>query len=160
MNKKEEIKEQKAQKSEKKFTEAQTRVLEHSAGNLLVSASAGSGKTSVLIEKIVRLIESGTVKLKNLLVVTFTNSASAEIKQRLYASLAKSENKNLLEQIDDLSVSDILTFDSFCIKVVKEFGYAVSQHNNFSVADESLSGFLKNQALDNVFANHNKNIDG
>ena len=157
---KEILKEEKAPSVEKKFTDAQNRVLKHSAGNLLVSASAGSGKTSVLIEKIVRLIGSGSVKLKNLLVVTFTNSASAEIKQRLYSSLAKSENKNLLEQIDDLSVSDIVTFDSFCIKVVKEFGYAVGQHNNFSVADETLSGFLKNQALNNVFANHNKNTDG
>ena len=146
-------------KETRKFTDAQNKVLQHSAGNLLVSASAGSGKTSVLIEKIVRLIESGSVKLKNLLVVTFTNSASAEIKQRLYSSLSQSNNQNLLDQIDDLSVSDILTFDSFCIKIVKEFGYNVGQHNNFSVADESLSGFLKNQALNNVFANHNKNLD-
>ena len=153
------IKQETKNNDEKKFTDAQIEVLNHDAGNLLVSASAGSGKTSVLIEKIVRLIASGSVKLKNMLVVTFTNSASAEIKQRLYSSLAKSDHKNLLEQIDDLSVSDIVTFDSFCIKVVKEFGYAVGQRNGFSVADNSLSGFLKNQALNNIFANHNKNSD-
>ena len=66
-----------------KWTLPQQKVIKHNAGNLLVSASAGSGKTSVLIEKIVRLIVDGNVKLKNLLVVTFTNTASGEIKMRL-----------------------------------------------------------------------------
>ncbi len=141
------------------FTDAQFEVIKHSEGNLLVSASAGSGKTSILIEKIVRLILGGGVKLKRLLVVTFTNNASLEIKQRLYKSLSESNNEKLFEELDDLSTSDILTFDSFCIKVVKEFGYTIGRNNNFSVADEALSGFLKNQALDNVFTNHNKNFD-
>ena len=141
------------------FTDAQYEVLKHKQGNLLVSASAGSGKTSILIEKIVRLIGSGAVRLKNLLVVTFTNNASMEIKQRLFKSLSSSNDEKLLKELDDLSTSDIETFDSFCIKVVKEFGYSIGINNNFSVADESLSGYLKNQALDNIFANHNKNFD-
>ena len=153
----EEIKEKNADQGN--FTDAQYEVLKHDAGNLLVSASAGSGKTSVLIEKIVRLINSGAVKLKRLLVVTFTNNASMEIKQRLFDSLSSSKNEKLFKELDDLSTSDIMTFDAFCIKVVKEFGYTIGRNNNFSVADQTLSGFLKNQALDNLFANHNKNFD-
>ena len=141
------------------FTDAQWQVLKHNTGNLLVSASAGSGKTRVLIEKINRLILNGGVKLKRLLVVTFTNSASLEIKQRLATSLAESNDDKLLQELDDLSTSDILTFDAFCIKVVKEFGYSIGLKNDFAVADEALAGFLKNQALDNIIAKHNKNID-
>lgn len=141
------------------FTDAQNQVLKHSVGNLLVSASAGSGKTRILIEKIVRLILAGEVKLKNLLVVTFTNSASLEIKERLSASLTESGNQKLIAELDNLSTSDILTFDAFCIKVLKEFGYTIGFNDNFSVADETLSSFFKNQALDNIFACHNKELD-
>ena len=142
-----------------KWTDAQKQVLEHCDDNLLVSASAGSGKTSVLIEKIISLICSGNSHLKNMLVVTFTNSASLEIKQRLLKALKENGDEKLLEEIDDLSTSDILTFDGFCIKVVREFGYEIGQNNNFSVADNSLSGFLKNQALDNLLLKKNKNPD-
>ena len=141
------------------FTDQQYEVLKHKEGNLLVSASAGSGKTSILIEKINRLIVGDGVKLKRLLVVTFTNNASLEIKQRLFKSLSESKNEKLLLELEDLSTSDIMTFDSFCSKVVKEFGYTIGQTNKFSVADEAMSGFLKNQAMDNLFANHNKNLD-
>lgn len=142
-----------------KWTEPQKQVIKHSAGNLLVSASAGSGKTSVLIEKIVTLILSEKVHLKNMLVVTFTNAASLEIKQRLQNALSQSNNNFLITELEDLSTSDILTFDSFCIKMVKEFGYEIGQSSNFSVADTSLAGFLQNQALDNLLSRHGKNID-
>ena len=142
-----------------KWTEPQKRVIKHSAGNLLVSASAGSGKTSVLIEKIVTLILSGQVHLKNLLIVTFTNAASLEIKQRLQKSLSQSNNPTLISELEDLSTSDILTFDSFCIKVVKEFGYSIGKDSNFSVADTTLAGFLQNQALDNIISKHGKDLD-
>ena len=141
------------------WTDAQKDVIMHSKGNLLVSASAGSGKTSVLIEKIVNLILDGQTKLKNLLVVTFTNSASQEIKLRLQKAIEDSGDESLLGQLEDLSTSDILTFDAFCIKVVREFGYTVGQNGNFSVADTSLANFYKSQALDNVFSHHNKNFD-
>lgn len=141
------------------WTDAQKDVIKHSKGNLLVSASAGSGKTSVLIEKIVNLILDGQTKLKNLLVVTFTNSASQEIKLRLQNAIENSGDELLIGQLEDLSTSDILTFDAFCIKIVREFGYTVGQNGNFSVADTSLANFYKSQALDNVFSHHNKNFD-
>lgn len=139
-----------------KWTQSQQEVIDHKNGNLLVSASAGSGKTSVLIEKIVQLILHGNVHLKNLLVVTFTNSASLEIKQRLQKSLEETGDKTLLLELEDLWNSDILTFDGFCIKVIKEFGYEIGQNNNFSVADNSLSGLLQNQALDNLLSKYSK----
>ena len=141
------------------WTEPQKKVIKHNAGNLLVSASAGSGKTSVLIEKIISLIIDGKISLKKLLVVTFTNSASLEIKQRLQKAIINSGDDKLIKELENLVASDILTFDAFCIKVIKEFGREIGQDPNFSVADTVLAGFLKNQALDNIFASHNKNLD-
>ena len=81
------------------------------------------------------------------------------MKIRLLNELQKSNDSFLREQIDDLSTSDILTFDKFCIKVVREFGYQIGITNNFGVADDSLSKFLQSKALDNIFLRHNKNLD-
>lgn len=142
-----------------KYTVQQQQVINHKGGNLLVSASAGSGKTRVLIAKIINLILSKQANLKELLVVTFTNDASHELRQRLSKELQNSNERELLEQLDDISVSDILTFDKFCIKIVREFGYSIGVNGNFSVADDSLTKFLQSKALDNIFAEHNKNLD-
>src|SRR5574344_25275 len=145
--------------SEIKFTPEQQKVIEHQDGNLLVSASAGSGKTKVLIAKIVDIVKSKKSKLKNLLVLTFTNSACGEIKQRLQMSLEESGDEVLFEELEDLPVSDILTIDSFCINIVRQFGYSYVLNGNFGIADNSLALFLQNKALENIFALHNKRMD-
>ena len=141
------------------FTEEQQQVISHKAGNLLVSASAGSGKTKVLIAKIVDYILNDYAKLKDILVVTFTNDASQEIKSRLSNEISNSQKEKLLAQLDDLSTSDILTFDKFCIKVIREFGYKIGVNANFGVCDAGMSKFFQSRALDNVLAKHNKNFD-
>lgn len=141
------------------FTTQQQQVIDHEKGNLLVSASAGSGKTRVLIAKIVDVILSGKAKLNDLLVVTFTNDASVEIKLRLSKELQNSNNEILYEQLDYLSVCDILTFDKFCIKVIREFGHTIGINSNFGVADDSLSKFLQSKALDEIISLHNKALD-
>lgn len=143
----------------KDLTDKQKQVIKHSSGNLLVSASAGSGKTKVLITKLVDLILNKQATLSELLVVTFTNDASTEMKVRLAKELQTSNDDFLRAQLDDLSTSDILTFDKFCIKVVREFGYEIGITNGFGVADDSLAKFLQSKALDNIFNLHNKNAD-
>ena len=114
-----------------KYTEKQLEVINHGKGNLLVSASAGSGKTKVLVAKIINMLLKKQVKRKERLVVTVTNDASLELKQRILTELQNSEDEELLKQLDDLTVTDILTFDKFCIKVVREFGYQIGVNNNF-----------------------------
>lgn len=141
------------------FTEEQQQVISHKTGNLLVSASAGSGKTKVLIAKIVDYILNDYAKLKDILVVTFTNDASQEIKSRLSNEISNSQKEKLLAQLDDLSTSDILTFDKFCIKVIREFGYKIGVNTNFGVCDAGMSKVFQSRALDNVLAKHNKNFD-
>ena len=135
-----------------KLTNEQRDVIKEFGKNMLVSASAGSGKTKVLIAKITKILLDEMAKVKDLLVVTFTNAACNEIKERLQKSLIESKNQKLFDQIDDLSVCDILTFDAFCKKVVDEFGYQIAVDGGFSIADGNMSMFLKNKALDNLIS--------
>ena len=137
------------------FTTEQNEIIDAFGSNMLVSASAGSGKTKVLIAKIKKILTDEMAKVKDLLVVTFTNAACDEIKQRLQKAIIESKNEKLYEQIDDLSTCDILTFDAFCKKVIEEFGYQIAINSGFGIADGNLSSFLKNKALDNLIAKHN-----
>ena len=91
------------------YTEEQKRIIEHEGNNLLVSASAGSGKTMVLIEHILFLIQEKKVSLDQLLVVTFTNDAANEMKQRLKALLQKAIQKE--EHKEQKSVEVMVAFD-------------------------------------------------
>lgn len=141
------------------FTTEQQKIIDTFGANMLVSASAGSGKTKTLIGKITKLLIDQMATVKDLLVVTFTNAACDEIKERLQKSLAGSKNESLYEQIDDLSICDILTFDSFCKKVVEEFGYQIGVSSGFGIADGNLSQFLKNRALDILIERHSDKSD-
>ena len=103
-----------------KPTEEQEKILSNNKKNLIVSASAGSGKTFVVIEYLINLICEKKVPLSRLLVLTFTKAAANEMKTRLYkAILEKKPNEFLLNQLDDINLSDISTIDAFCEKLIK-----------------------------------------
>ncbi len=112
----------------KTWTENQSKAISADKGEVLVSASAGSGKTSVMIERLVRLIKSG-VDVENVLCLTFTKAAASEMRERLFSSLLKSirttedmaEQERLVEQLDKIPFSSITTIDAFCLKIVKKY---------------------------------------
>ncbi|MCL2286490.1 MAG: UvrD-helicase domain-containing protein, partial [Firmicutes bacterium] len=99
------------------FTPAQQQAIDCNASNILVSAAAGSGKTAVLTERILRHIFDG-VNIDNLLVVTFTESASAEMRERI---AKKMQDAGLVAQIARLPMANISTIHSFCRKLVQEY---------------------------------------
>ena len=104
------------------FTKSQQDVIDHSGDNLLVFASAGSGKTAVIIEKIAQSIISGKTTIDKLLVVTFTESATAEMKQRLFEKLNDNIDKpNIKEELEKLPTADISTLHGFCQKLIKQY---------------------------------------
>lgn len=117
--------------------------------NILVSASAGSGKTTVMISKIVKMITEKGVQVNDLLVLTFTKAASGEMKQRLIEALEEQaqNNPNLIEQIEEVELADICTFDSFCQKVVKKYFYALGVDPSFDLLEGSEAEELKDKAL-------------
>ena len=134
-----------------KFTDAQEKVINHDGDNLLVFASAGSGKTAVIIQKIAQDLIASKISLDNLLVVTFTDAATNEMKQRLYAELAKNtDNNNVKQEIEKLPLADISTLHGFCQKLIKQYFFDLNIEPSFSVLSEEESSFLKIKALDQV----------
>ena len=117
--------------------------------NLVVSASAGSGKTSVMIRKIIDYILNRGLTVKDILVLTYTNFASEEMKQKLISALKEASilRQDIFEQLDDVPLADISTFDSFCQKIVKKYFYLIDVDPSFSVLDESEQTFYQNLAM-------------
>ena len=122
-----------------KFTYEQSVAVKNDYGNVLVSASAGSGKTKVLIGRIINLILEKKCKVKDLLVVTFTNAAADEMRSRLKQELIK---YNLLDELDDLNNADIFNLHKFCSKIIKEFFFEVGLDNCFGVLAENEADYL------------------
>lgn len=134
------------------LTPEQERVVKSEKRRLVVSASAGSGKTFVVVEKLIKLICEENVPVSKLLVLTFTKAAANELKSRLYTEiLNKPSTPFLIEQIDELLVSDISTIDSFCEKVIKRNVNKLSLPQNFSILDEKGAEGLKNGAFVRAF---------
>ena len=134
--------------------------------NLLVSASAGSGKTFVLIKRIVELITNEDATVSKLLVVTFTNASANELKQRLTQKLSEClegcdeiKRQKLLSQIEEIPLCDISTIHSFCIKLVRRYFYELNLDPAFKVYVDGLYD-LKYTAINNIIDEYiNSNND-
>ena len=140
------------------FIEEQEKVLKNEKKNMIVSASAGSGKTYVLIQYICRLVCEKRVPIKKLLILTFTKAAATEMKERLLKALKEQKMDDfILKQIDDLSVSNISTIHSFCEYCLKKYANILKLNENFEIADENVSRKLKISALKNVLNKFKEN---
>ena len=144
------------------FTDEQTKAIETSGCNLIISAAAGSGKTAVLVERIIRKITDieSKINIDDLLVVTFTNAAASEMKERIEDSLNRIvEQKNLdkrylshiTKQITLLSLANITTIHSFCLSVIRDNIHNTDLDPGFRVADGSEINILLSDALEELF---------
>ncbi len=130
------------------LTKEQDAILKSKARKLVISASAGSGKTFVLIEKLIDLICNQNVSVDRLLVLTFTKVAAEEILSRLNSAILKqNQNAHLIDQLDSLPISDISTIDSFCEKIIKQNINKLNLDENFIILDEKSSKKLKRLAF-------------
>lgn len=133
----------------------QIRAIDHNTGSIIVSASAGSGKTMVMIERLIRLIAENKAKVTDVLAVTFTEKAASEMKEKLRKALTEKINKDkdyrLSAQLSDISSADICTIDSFCARLVRTYFYKAGVSGDFSVADANFADKLKNEAIDKTF---------
>ncbi|MDR1663888.1 MAG: helicase-exonuclease AddAB subunit AddA [Clostridiales bacterium] len=138
------------------YTKEQKRAIETTGGNLLVSAAAGSGKTAVLTERILRMVTSGEADISQLLVVTFTEAAAAEMRERIEAKMtarlnAEPGNARLARQLSRLPSARISTIHAFCRRLVKEHFQLADIDPAFRVADDTELSLLKAQAMDELF---------
>lgn len=131
------------------LTPAQRDIITSRGKNLLVSASAGSGKTRVMIERIIHMIKTREASADDILVVTFTKAAAGEMKTRLIKALEEEPNKDdyILEQLSLVPSSTICTLHSYCAKLLKTYFYVVGLDPSFIMIDEIESNALKNKAM-------------
>lgn len=140
-----------------KLTKAQQRAVDEQSKTLLVSAAAGSGKTTTLIERILRSIvrKEDPVMLDRLLVVTFTKATAGELRLRISAALSEAiaengENDLLAKQISLLPSAKISTIDSFCLELVRANYAALDLSPSFRIADEGESTLLAHETMDRL----------
>lgn len=126
------------------FTLDQQRVIDTRNRNILVSAAAGSGKTAVLVERIIQMITDDThpVDIDRLLIVTFTSAAAAQMRERISKAVtekleAHPENEHLQKQASLIHNAQITTIDSFCLFVIRNNFNEIDLDPGFRVADES-----------------------
>ena len=115
--------------------------------NIIVSAGAGSGKTAVLSERVLRKLKQG-VHINELLVLTFTNAAAAEMKERIRKKISKEES--LKEESDLIDGAYITTFDSFSLSIVKKYHTRLNITNKIQITDEVIIDLEKRRILDEI----------
>ena len=125
--------------------------------NLLVAAGAGAGKTAVLVKRIIEKItdDKDSTDIDKLLVVTFTNAAASEMKERIADAISKEleenpESKKFQKQLVLLNKANIMTIHSFCLKVIRDNFHAVDLDPNFRVCDDTEAVLLKQEAVDEI----------
>ena len=130
------------------WTKEQEEAINTEGTNIIVSAGAGSGKTAVLTARVQRKLLSG-VHINELLVLTFTNAAAAEMKERIRKTINKTEG---LENEKDLVDSAyITTFDSFALSIVKKYHTYLNITNKIKITDQAIIDIKKNEILDEIF---------
>lgn len=131
-----------------RWTEEQQLAIDKENTNIIVSAGAGSGKTAVLTARVMRKLKEG-VHINELLILTFTNKAAFEMKERIRKSISKEES--LLNELDYLDSSYITTFDSFALSMVKKYYYLLNVSKNVGIADSSIIYLEKKKAMEEIF---------
>ncbi len=139
------------------WTEEQKQVIEARGGNLLVSAAAGSGKTAVLVERILSLITDPEhpVDVDRLLVTTFTKAAAGELKERISRALGERllrepENEWLQRQEALVGRAQITTIHGFCLYVIRNYFHTIGLNPNFRIADEGEMQLMKADTAEEI----------
>ena len=140
--------------SERTLKPEQAQAINYDGGNLLVSASAGSGKTFVMIQRLIRLIVEKKAHVDEILAATFTEAAAFDMKEKLKRALSEEiekGNRALAAELSRVSIADICTLHAFCAKLIRTYFFAAGVSPDFKVADESESVALKTESLEETF---------
>ena len=130
-----------------RWTIDQEKAITKTGTNIIVSAGAGSGKTAVLTERTIRKLLNGG-NINRLLILTFTNAAAGEMKERIRKAIKKT---NLKEQLDYIDSAYITTFDSFALSVVKKYHTILGLSPHISIMDNSIEILKTNEIIDKIF---------
>ena len=153
-----------------KLTVQQARAVNDRGGKLLVSAAAGSGKTKVLVDRLMSYMTDSCdpANLDDFLIITYTKAAAAELRGKIAAKLSERiaqepENRHLQQQVQRLYMAKISTVHSFCADILREYAYRVDIAPDFRVGDENECRELREMAmarvLDDAYENADRNPD-
>lgn len=144
--------------AEVNWTDDQWKAIMAKDQDILVAAAAGSGKTAVLVERIIQKIiaSEDPIDVDELLVVTFTNASAAEMRHRIGEALEKEIAKNpsshrLRRQLSLLNKASISTLHSFCLEVIRKYYYLIDIDPSFRIADSTEGDLLRDEVLDELF---------
>ena len=150
----------------KVFNGVQGEILKANKKNQLVSAGAGSGKTTVMIEKISNLLINDNVDVENILVVTFTVLAAQEMKERLIKKLKDvildaetHEKERILSIIEKIDTASIDTIDGFASKTIKKYFYDLEISPNIEIISDATRDYYLTKAMKKTFNEYAKNSD-
>lgn len=144
------------------WTDEQKAIFDSHDKNILVSASAGSGKTTVMIQKIIDLVlkENDRTPISKFLIVTFTKASASDMKAKLVEAFQEHQDDEFcLNQIDEVDTSDISNLHSFCSRLISTYFYEVNVDPSFQVIDGPASAFLQDKALEKLFEKKEKQGD-
>lgn len=140
-----------------KLTAQQKMAVENRGGKLLVSAAAGSGKTKVLVDRLMLYLSEGkgSINIDDFLIITYTKAAASELRGKIAAKLNEKlaedpSNRHLQRQLQRLYLTKISTVHAFCADILKEYAYRLDIPCDFRVADEQESQLLQLQVLDKM----------
>ncbi len=125
------------------WTEEQKQAIELREKSMLVSAAAGSGKTAVLVERIKQLIQKDGLSLDELLVVTFTNAAASEMREKIVSAIP--------EQMNQIHKAHISTFHAFALDVIRRYFHIIDMEPGFKICDDAQRVLLQNEAMEQLF---------
>jgi len=131
-----------------KWTDEQLDAINKEGTNILVSAGAGSGKTAVLSERVLRKVKEH-VSVEDILVLTFTNAAAKEMKDRIRKKI--SDYPELKDELDKIDSAYITTFDSFALSIVNKYHYMLDLPEEVGIGDQNVIDLKKKEILDNLF---------
>ena len=148
------------------FTDEQQFAVLFKGADLIVSAAAGSGKTAVLVERIIQMITAPDkpVDIDRLLIVTFTEQAAYEMKSRIENKLIallieRPDDKNIAHQLSLIDKSFIMTIHAFCMSVIKTYFYKADIDPNFRIADADELSIIQNEILDDLLEEEYRSPD-
>lgn len=133
-----------------RWTDEQLQAINESGTNIIVSAGAGSGKTAVLTERVITKLRQG-ININELLILTFTKAAAAEMKERIRASIKK--DPSLHKQLDLIDTAYITTFDSYALSIVKKYHYLINVSKNINIGNDNVFKLEKKKIVDELFEN-------
>ena len=148
---------------ELRLNEAQQNAVSLTGSNILVSAAAGSGKTTVLVERVLKMIIEDQVDIDSLIIMTFTRAAAANMKEKIHGRIRKaisgdnleeSVHTHLRRQLMKIHSARICTIDSLCLEIVKEHFQYLDLDPGFRIADEAENALLMNDVLKDLLEAH------